>query len=574
MNSLFYCVSMLALFVLCCIGKKSEKKIDIIPIAVISMLGILSYQVLLCWGFSFLNVSITLVNLGIANILVCTGMGWMIKKKGIQSFSFSKQDITVILILIILISVIAYQDVGNLENIRYSSTDAGIHYIAAKEFYQNDTMLNKVQHEIETDRQMMPMAYINVGILFKVFAPLIGEVNLYKIFVLFDITIFSFSGILFCFILKEKIKGKWDLVLAVVMTILYLLGYPLNNLLSGFYYLGVGCLMINAILYILQLQMQSRNVKRSILFLVNTGLILSYSLFAPVVYVSEFIYEMMKEKANKKELILDVLITLVIPGILGVIYLLVPDIERVKGIVLDGYIYKSLWKNIIFFIPFAGYSLFKKVKENKIDYLFIYFVILILFIGVVYLGTKVNIISHYYFYKNAYILWAILLIFFFEGIQMFIESHQKQSVIAIVYIVTYVLFLSFGVFNRMYVFSMFDIYQNNDVLLNRTENLKQDDVTMLNYIKQNEILSSTENNTLFIGDFMQEAWIRSIFAYRNRDPLEKGNHEEYIRKWNEGEFKYLVCFEESKTYKKAKDLLELEEGNIIFQTEKATLYAK
>ena len=44
---------------------------------------------------------------------------------------------------------------------------------------------------IDTANAMMPGAYSNIGILFKVFAPFIGEMNLYNVFIGFDIFVYE-----------------------------------------------------------------------------------------------------------------------------------------------------------------------------------------------------------------------------------------------------------------------------------------------------------------------------------------------------------------------------------------------
>lgn len=151
-------------------------------------------------------------------------------------------------------------------------------------------MLNQTQNT-ETFPQMMPMAYVNVGILFKAFAPFIQEINLYKIFLLFDSIVFCFSALLFYYIIKNKIENRWHTVFAFFITVIYLLGYPLNNLLNGFYYLGIGCLVINGILYYMLNIDCDNQMKILIRFLLNTGIIFSYSLFAPVIYLAMFFYD-------------------------------------------------------------------------------------------------------------------------------------------------------------------------------------------------------------------------------------------------------------------------------------------
>ena len=71
-----------------------------------------------------------------------------------------------------------------------------------------------------------------------------------------------------------------------------------------------------------------------------------------------------------------------------------------------------------------------------------------------------------------------------------------------------------------------------------------------------------------------EAWIRSVFKYRNRYPLEKANHLEYVDKWNNGEYEYLVFFENSRTYKAIKNEITTEGAEQIFSTQTTKLYKK
>lgn len=573
MSNIFYIISILILGILFLIIKKRDDKIDIIPQICIVFLCILAYQTLESIVLSFISIPIKLSILSIINFIFIIVLSIRIRKKGIQSFKIEKRDIIVTAILIIIVSLISYYDVGKIENIRYYSTDASIHYIAAKEFYQNDKLLYKTEGT-ESPTQMMPVAYTNVGLTFKALEPIIGEMNFYKIFILFDITIFLFSAILFYFIIKDKITTKIHTLIGLVITIIYLVGYPLNNLLSGFYYLGVGCLSINGILYILK---HKEYNKRITLALLNTTLILSYSLFAPVVYLSIFIYDLINthKKYNKifnKEFIINTIVTLIIPGIIGVLYLLAPNISAVKYIAVDGYIHKRILINIIFFIPFAIYFIFKRIKEKDLDYKTIYLITLIIYILTLFIGTKLNLVSQYYFYKNAYILWTIVLICFFEGFIEFTNKYEKQKYIASIYIIVYVSLALLTLITNRHLLSIYDIYENNISLINTSESLDGQEIKMLSYLYENNIISKTDNNILFMQDFMGEAWIRSMFKYRNRYPLEKANHLEYIEKWNNGETKYLVIFEDSKVYKIYKDYINLKNSKLIYETENSKLY--
>ena len=575
MNTVFYLASIIILFILFCVIKKKDKTIDIIPSIIITFLCLLAYQVLVCIMFSSIKISINLISLSITNTIFIIISLFILKNRGMQSFKTSKRDLLITCILIIVVSLISYYNVGKLERIRYYSTDASIHYISAKEFYQNENMLNKTEGT-ETAKQLMPIAYVNVGILFKAFEPVIGEMNFYKIFILFDIIILCFSIILFYYIIKDNIEKKSNLLLAVIVSIIYIIGYPLNNFLNGFYYLGVGCLAISSIIYILK---QKEYNKIITLFFLNTTLILSYSLFAPVIYLSLFIYYIyVTYKAHKKifnkELIINTIMTLIIPGMIGVLFLIIPNVETVKCISLEGYIYKNLIINIIVFIPFVIYSLYIIIKNKNIDYKFIYFSVLLTYIIILFIGVKTEIVSEYYFYKNAYILWEIILIYFFEGIITFNKNHEKKNYIANLYVFAYTILLVISVITNKHILPVYDLYEANYELLHYQANLTKDDLEMLEYIYNNDMISKTENNILFIGNFMQEAWIRSIFKYRNRYPLEASNHREYVEKWNKGEYDYLVCFEERETYQILENSINLEGRTLTFETGNTKLYVK
>lgn len=95
-------------------------------------------------------------------------------------------------------------------------------------------------------------------------------------------------------------------------------------MICGFFYLGLGIAIINAIILIINKTKDVLNTKTivMILFLLNLGLFFTYYLFIPFVYLAEFIYFIMvnKQKNKKiltKRLIVFIAITLMLPCILG-----------------------------------------------------------------------------------------------------------------------------------------------------------------------------------------------------------------------------------------------------------------
>ena len=80
-------------------------------------------------------------------------------------------------------------------------------------------------------------------------------------------------------------------IIAIIFGVIYVLGYPLNAWISGFHYLMLGILYVQTILYIVK-EREDINFDYTLItmLLLNFGLILSYSLFCPFVYLAQFIY--------------------------------------------------------------------------------------------------------------------------------------------------------------------------------------------------------------------------------------------------------------------------------------------
>ena len=200
-----YIISSIILLIVTILIKKSSNKLNIIINVICTIIGFLGYQLIICFIFSALNVSISLLSLSIVNYLIDIISIIFIKKNGIQKFYFNKRDFIIVVVITGLVAFVTNKQFDSLQRIKYFSTDASIHYIATKEFSTNDKLLNETQGT-QTYKQMLPMLYVNVGLAFKAFNPIIGEMNLYKIYIAFDIMIFWLIGITFYFIVRKAVK--------------------------------------------------------------------------------------------------------------------------------------------------------------------------------------------------------------------------------------------------------------------------------------------------------------------------------------------------------------------------------
>lgn len=591
--SILYVISTIILFGLAIMVEKSKEKIEITKSIALGSVLMLAYNGFISYILNLINIPITLLSLSVTNLVISILLTIkIVKDKTIQKYTISKTNIIAIALLVIITGSIIAINFGGLSKIRYISMDAREHYKAAREFSENTSLSNKAKENNTVGEAFMFMGYVNAGILFKIFNPYIGTVNLYKIYILFEAFVYLLTGVIFYFILeniwkkqdkKSSIKAK---IIGMIFTIIYFLGYPLNAWISGFHYLVLGILSVEGIICVFSTQ--SKNIKLGykliILFLLNFALILSYSLFCPFVYLAEFIYYCFEYKKyrNKIQLFLSTLVTLIIPGIIGVTYLILPSFGTVgSSIAHEGWIYKNLWSNFILFIPFTIYTIYKNIKNKKITFSNIMLLTLALYMGALFVGTKTGRCAEYYFHKNYFILWIMLIYLNTKGMIEFINEEKQKYII---YIYTIIYLLIFGVST---IYQTTYISEKNNDSLNNTMEIFTFNKTMIfaknaEFITQKdlELLEKTEdviknnwqkrdNDILFVISPNKERWLQSLTGYINK--LYE-NKEEAIENLKQEKYKYIVTFEDEASYQYMKENIKTENMKLIYQNEIGKIY--
>lgn len=236
--SLIYLISSLAIIILFTIAKKTNNKLNIIKTICINIVLFWCYNVVICYINHWINIKSNLETLSIENmIFIIPIVTYILKTKKVQKYEIYMRDIIFLITLVIVVIVITYLYYGIPIKIKYFMTDAANHYSYAKFFYQNSTlMVNGIR----------PAGYINGGILLKIFEPVVGIESLYKIFILFDVFIFMVQILLVYFAITAKIKNKLEYIIAVIISMICLCGYPLNNLLGGSTYLEISITFVLA----------------------------------------------------------------------------------------------------------------------------------------------------------------------------------------------------------------------------------------------------------------------------------------------------------------------------------------
>ena len=526
--NIIYILTSLALIISYLLLNKSEKKENLIHSVIISVILFLTYNIFITQVMFFVHLKSTLLNLAIVNIAFsAVFITKEIKTKTIQKYYINKLDIIAVIIILGLAITIVIMNYGTNIAIKHAVTDAATHYFASDDFYRYSTLFSRESSDtikwLNTP-YLMTGAYVNTGIFLKLFKGIIDETFLVKLYFIFDMFIWMLSGLLMYTALSTNFKNKKHQRLALVLTIFYMLAYQLNSLFAGFSYLGVGLDIIIGIIIIMKSEIKT-NYKISSLFLLNLGIMFSYYYFAPVLFLAEFWYILATNKKQNikifsKQNIFEILITLVIPGMIGIIYFIGYPLmqannkafDYVGAIATDGFIYEDLIMNIFPYLLLSEvyiiYIAFKKKNTfiDKLLYLTVIFTLLI------YMLMRLEFVSSYYYYKIYYMLFLVLTVSSYEILKIFVDKGKNVTIIVSGVLIIY----SFGIFSAMILdknWFVFDIYLTNGEEIKDDYALIKDKEFYLFEYYNNNINTMQNDDTLFCktkGNTGRDRWVYSI----------------------------------------------------------------
>ncbi len=526
--NIIYILTSLALIISYLLLNKSEKKENLIHSVIISVILFLTYNIFITQVMFFVHLKSTLLNLAIVNIAFsAVFITKEIKTKTIQKYYINKLDIIAVIIILGLAITIVIMNYGTNIAVKHAVTDAATHYFASDDFYRYSTLFSRESSDtikwLNTP-YLMTGAYVNTGIFLKLFKGIIDETFLVKLYFIFDMFIWMLSGLLMYTALSTNFKNKKHQILALVLTIFYMLAYQLNSLFAGFSYLGVGLDIIIGIIIIMKSEIKT-NYKISSLFLLNLGIMFSYYYFAPVLFLAELWYILATNKKQNikifsKQNIFEILITLVIPGMIGVIYFIGYPLmqannkafDYVGAIATDGFIYEDLIMNIFPYLLLSEvyiiYIAFKKKNTfiDKLLYLTVIFTLLI------YMLMRLEFVSSYYYYKIYYMLFLVLTVSSYEILKIFVDKGKNVTIIVSGVLIIY----SFGIFSAMILdknWFVFDIYLTNGEEIKDDYALIKDKEFYLFEYYNNNINTMQNDDTLFCktkGNTGRDRWVYSI----------------------------------------------------------------
>lgn len=604
---LIYVISVILLLVIFMLIKKSNERLNAIGTLGLGIVLLLSYNIFECFILNFLRIKLTLLNLSVVNLLVIITSGiYLLKKREVQKYFIKLRDVIFIILLLVVIIVIANLQYGSLLEIKYEISDSAVHYRAAYNFAQVDNLLNLEHDDLFGLETWKIGSYVNSGLIMKIFSNVIDEFDYYKIFIIFGLFVLFMTGYIMYIVFIKFSKGKIPLI-AFVVSLLFMLGYPLNSLLYGYEYMSIGILLVTSLLYAVQFYTNKEiNTKQilPILFLLNFMLFHSYYQFVPYMYSALFIYIcFINYKEDKKILtkknIITLLITLIIPFILGFIYyfaqgiynlefifgslneVLEKSVKTQSGIIssfdIEGYVYNNLYSNIILLLPLVVYVIIKEIRVKKtISFSSIAATFAIGYIILLIIGNHLGIVSDYYVTKNYFALWVILWYINFKGLYYLYESNRVvPHLLTGGYIL--ILLISLFTFNvgdvenklKNYKFTGFtEIYNVNEFLIN--DNLMtfyDKEIELMKYAKEN---LDKDKKIEILGIEYQILWAYPLldYFYYYKEMDEEWFQHKLMYKYMNDEIidnaDYIICFYIRDFYRKY-DKSKLENLEIVYE---------
>ena len=250
--NIVYILSILYLLVSFLIYKKTDKKVNIVSWVIYSICLLFCYNVVVVYFASFVNVGGSLVDYSIINTVVGTLLfGVSIFRKRYQKYYFKKEQLWLVLGVFVIMFLVGYFRFDGFTSISYESGDPSVHYRQALHFSRELELLNEDNSKDLVYRSFnnsIPISYVNCGFLINIFS----FAKSYTMFTVYDSLCLILYSLLFLVTIFEVFEfKKKNYLYMVVVTLLYALGFPLNNMIFGFCYLGLGIMSINLVVLLI-----------------------------------------------------------------------------------------------------------------------------------------------------------------------------------------------------------------------------------------------------------------------------------------------------------------------------------
>ena len=329
-------------------------------------------------------------------------------------------DLVALLVLGAIVFLCAFKQFGPSFQIHYTASDPSRHIFETWKIVDGGMVSGQFAWWSFT--AMLSQALSGLSI----------EAPLYKVFILTDIISLYFSGLLLYAVIKNT-ASRSTRVLGVLISALYVICYPLSVMVYGFCYLGAGVNFLALILFAI-VGTDCKAKRYLAASLGALGVVTSYSLFAPPVFLALFVYiaySEWKEARSVKRLMFVEVSFFAIPVLIGffIVFLgIFSNLSVSDALATEGGIYKNLFIDFVFCAPFAILGFCVAVKRSRWSFSVIHAVVFLVYAAVALLLGLMGWISSYYFYKMHFALWLIFFVFAAGGLYRILKLDTQVAI--------------------------------------------------------------------------------------------------------------------------------------------------
>ena len=539
-SSLFFLIAWLALFSSLFVYKKSDDKLEgamWIPLLIVVIICI---HTLIAAVLTIIHIPVNIVSIGIIECAIA-GLLWrkIYKSKEYQKYKFEISDVLMLLGILVLIVFLVEERFDGKELLpSFFTIDPAVHF------------QNAMNTIIEQSVANMYLASLRNALFIETFGCFTTVDKYYKLFVISELVNFGLSGCMFYGVTKLMSNDRFTRLAGVIISLIYVVGYPLNSTLYGFVYLGMGVTIVSAIVCMadyFNLDRISRGFNIAMLMLLCVGVFQCYMLFMPVTFFAVIVSVFFKQKRDGKLISLDTvkvcLAIFLIPCIVGLGFAFAGTFSGgesvASAISQEGACYRLLYTNFVPFLPLAIYGLFRMITKKTNEVMIYLSIFTFGFVAVLFYKAYKLEVSTYYYYKNYFLAWFVL---FFLAMKGIVEVEKKSRTLIVCFFGVWAL-----VFSMMLTGTESKIAQKNPMLneyqLARTyndiygynfENIKiwpkytTEKMDLYSYV-YNELLSQDEIDKVPIASYWEDVyWYQDVTNTRDASWNSESGEYEYV----------------------------------------------
>ena len=556
--SVFYFIAIAWLTIGAYLYKKTDKRQEGMTWIVVILILLNCYHCLTAAMFDLVHIPVNIITAGITDILAGSFFWWQIhKKKEIQKYHFSWIDIVFTISVIGVLCVFANIHYGGFAlNINYQTIDPANHFRAAMDVVNSQTITSMFYETIWN------------GYFIELLGPLTTLDNYYRWFVLSDIINLGLSAFVLYGIIRGYFRGRYTAAAGYILSIMYMLGYPMCSTLYGFVYLGMGVTVIGVLIILTEMYVKEyMNKWLNVVFLMLgcLGIFECYVMFMPITFFAIisciFIKQWREKKLISKDTVITSLAVFLIPCIIGFVYTyagIFSEGTTVSGaLVNEGACYRDLFSNFVFLAPLIiiGFvTVCRKRENNIIIFLTAY---LVLFMMGLFLKVVTGKASTYYYYKVYYVLWLVAFVLMFYGV-LYAERQTRQLITAQFAVLCILVGMYIGkVEERIKIHSdlmvayekaenYIDIWQYNCGLM-YMPTYSDEKMELYHYVYENIV--EKDKFAPMAGYWEDDLWYQAItnqryYGWGQSNP----DHTDYFNHLNESDAEYVTVLKDSQIY--------------------------